>query len=421
MFSYTVKAIPGTPVDSAWSMGGTVTVANPNDFQSVTVDITDVPNVGGGATCTVTDGWAEIPAGGSVTRTYTCTLTGMPSSYTAGSNAATATVTAGSVPTAAVTSAAVPVAFTETTSVDKNVPVLDDKTVAGTSTSLGTAEWNATGTPVTFSYSVTQHPTTVGGCTAYTNTAWIDLTTATDPSASTTVQACVGTDLTVTKTGAGSFNRLYTWDIDKSLATSVPTSVVGGTSVDFPYTVAVTKTGYVDSGWTLSGQITVSNPNTWQDVTATVTDTLGLGGGASCTVTGGTNVVVPAGQSVTLDYTCTFTSQPTYTGSNTATVTWDRTAAHTATGSASTTVPVTLSLGQETNRTITVSDTQYTPATPWTLDYLTAAASTPFTYTLCRTSPRPAAARPSSTPRRSTRRARATRSPPSSAVVPTSR
>ena len=383
VFSYTVKAIPGTPVDSAWSMGGTVTVANPNDFQSVTVDITDVPNVGGGATCTVTDGvGVEIPAGGSVTRTYTCTLTGMPSSYTAGSNSATATVTAGSVPTAAVTSAAVPVAFTETTSVDKSVPVLDDKTVAGTSTSLGTAEWNATGTPVTFTYSVTQHPSAVGSCTAYTNTAWIDLTTATDPSASTTVQACVGADLTVTKTGAGSFNRLYTWDIDKSLATSVPTSVVGGTSVDFPYTVAVTKTGYVDSGWTLSGQIAVSNPNTWQDVTATVTDTLGLGGGASCTVTGGTNVVVPAGQSVTLDYTCTFTSQPAYTGSNTATVTWDRTAAHTATGSASTTVPVTLSLGQETNRTITVSDTQYTPATPWTLDYLTAADSTPFTYTL---------------------------------------
>ncbi|MBK8758261.1 MAG: hypothetical protein IPM08_14410 [Actinomycetales bacterium] len=383
VFSYTVAAIPGAPVDSAWSMGGTITVTNPNDFQPVTVDITDVPNVGGGAVCTVTDGAGVIvPAGGSASRDYTCTLTGMPSSYSAGTNTATATVTSGTVSTAAVTSSAAPVVFTEATSVDKSVTVLDDKTVPGASTSLGTADWNAAGTPVTFTYSVTQHPTAVGACTAYTNTAWIDLATASDPSASTTVQACVGANLTVSKTATGSYDRLYTWDIDKSLAAGVPTKVVGGTSVDFPYTVTVTKTGYVDSGWTLSGTITVTNPNTWQDITAEVTDTLGLGGGAACTVAGGSSVVVLRGQSVTLDYSCTFASQPAYTGSNTATVTWDAAAAHTATGSAATTVPVELTLDQSTDQAITVSDTQYTPATPWTLDYLTAADSTPFTYTL---------------------------------------
>ena len=353
VFSYTVKAIPGTPVDSAWSMGGTITVTNPNDFQSVTVNISDVPNVGGGAVCTVTDGvGVEIPAGGSVTRTYTCTTTGMPSSYTAGSNAATATVTAGAVPTAAVTSAAVPVAFTETISVDKSVGVLDDKTVAGASTSLGTAEWNATGTPVTFAYSVTQHPTTVGGCTAYTNTAWIDLATATDPSASTTVRACVGADLAVSKTATASYTRTYLWTIDKNGTSPAATLA---TSVSVPYTVDVRPNGFVDSAWSLTGTITVTNPNDWQPVTVSLADTLDLTG-LTCTVNGGTTTLtLAASQSKTVAYACT--GQPSsYTGTNTATATWDKAAAHSAKGSASGTAAVTYVMTKEVNKVITVTD-----------------------------------------------------------------
>ena len=75
------------------------------------------------------------------------------------------------------------------------------------------------------------------------------------------------------------------------------------------------------------------SPNTWQSITADVVDLTDIG--ASCTVSGGSDVVIAAGQSVPLAYSCTFASQPAYTGSNTATVTWDATAAHTATGTAS--------------------------------------------------------------------------------------
>ncbi len=106
----------------------------------------------------------------------------------------------------------------------------------------------------------------------------------------------------------------------------------GGTAM-FNYTVKVTPDGYTDSGWMLGGTIKVSNPNDWEAITANVTDS--YDGGGSCTVTGGTNVVVPAGQSVTLNYSCTFTSQPSYTGKNTATATWVAATYFTPTGTAS--------------------------------------------------------------------------------------
>jgi hypothetical protein len=40
--------------ESDWTVSGNITVANPNDWEGVTVDITDALNIGG--TCSVTDG-----------------------------------------------------------------------------------------------------------------------------------------------------------------------------------------------------------------------------------------------------------------------------------------------------------------------------------------------------------------------------
>ena len=220
IFDYTVTATPNGSVDSAWTMAGTITVTNPNDFQSITVNVTDVPSVGGGAVCTVANGTGVVLApkgqiGDSVTLNYSCTAATSPS-YTGGTNKATATVTAGVTPTASVTSAPAPITFTEGVSVDKTVNVYDDKTVSGGQNLLGQATWNAAGTPTPFTYSVTQKPTTVGSCTEYTNTAWIDLQLATDPTATAKVKACVGADLTVTKTAATTMTRTYKWSIVKS-------------------------------------------------------------------------------------------------------------------------------------------------------------------------------------------------------------
>ena len=73
-----------------------------------------------------------------------------------------------------------------------------------------------------------------------------------------------------------------------------------------------------------------------------------------------------------------------YQGTNTATATWDAAAAHTAAGSASGDAAYTLALQGETNKTVTVTDTQHDS---WTLDWATAAASTDLTYTITRTAP----------------------------------
>jgi hypothetical protein len=90
----------------------------------------------------------------------------------------------------------------------------------------------------------------------------------------------------------------------------------------------------------VDGKITVSNPNDWEDITAGVADAIDLGGGAVCTVSGGQDVLVAAGDSVTLDYKCEFTSEPGYSGLNTATATWDAAAYLTPNGSASGTADV---------------------------------------------------------------------------------
>ncbi len=364
VFDYTVTATPAGYNDSAWTMAGTITVTNPNDFQSVTVDVTDLPNVGGGATCAITDGVGVVLApkgqsGDSVTLAYTCSVPTKPD-YTDGSNTATATVTAGVTPTASVTSAAAPIAFTEGTSVDKSVDVYDDKTVSGGQTLLGSVTWNAAGTATPFTYSVTQKPTSVGSCTDYTNTAWIDLQLATDPTATKTVKACVGAALTVTKTATATFTRTYLWTIAKTTPNPAPPATLNST-LGVPYTVTVTPNGYEDSAWTTTGTITVTNPNDWEAVTVTsVTDALDSSLGGTCTVTGltATNAVLAkGGGSVTVNYSCTYSAKPSsYSGTNTATATWDAAAAFTTNGSASGQTPVNFALTKEVNKTVTVTD-----------------------------------------------------------------
>ena len=108
----------------------------------------------------------------------------------------------------------------------------------------------------------------------------------------------------------------------------------------------------------MTGTITVTNPNPVA-VPATVTDvTAGVGGGVACTVTGGIRRRSRPTAPRTFNYSCTFTSQPNYTGgTNTATATWTRNGG----GSASSTAkPVTFALGTETNKTIHVQDNKTT-------------------------------------------------------------
>ena len=360
-FSYTVTATKNGFVDSGYSMYGTITVTNPNNFQDIVATVTDMPDVGGGAACSVMDGVDVIipKSGAPVVLGFSCTFTGQPT-YTGGANTARADWSQGtySTPHGFVEGAATPVAFA-VNEVNRTVDVYDDKT-SGTPAKIGTADY--VDGPFTFSYTLDKTGVP-GTCVDFTNDAYLDLTVGTDPTASEDVTVCVGADLTVAKTVTASYDRTHRWLIDKKVAKD-RINVPSGTNAIFDYTVEAKPDGITDSGWVMEGAITVTNPNTWQDVVVDLADVTDVGGGAVCVVDtanplariASVGLAVPADGSVTVPYACTFDSEPKYTGLNTATATWDADQAFTANGSASDTKDVTFALDQETNRTVDVYD-----------------------------------------------------------------
>jgi hypothetical protein len=167
-------------------------------------------------------------------------------------------------------------------------------------------------------------PGTVPPCTSTSSVPIIgDGTTTVAPDFGNT-----GLDLTVAKTATPGFTRTYSWSIAKCAEDPNPTSCVGTpTKVDqvsgtvtFTYKATATETGFNDSGFTVSGTITVTNPNTFDVSGINVTDDDSVNGG-TCSVTSGTNVTVSAGKSALFSYTCSYSSNPTG-GTNTATATW---------------------------------------------------------------------------------------------------
>ena len=128
----------------------------------------------------------------------------------------------------------------------------------------------------------------------------------------------------------------------------------------------------------MTGAITVTNPNDWEDVTVNVADAIGNGG--TCNVNAGNPVlVVPKGGSATAHYRCTYASAPTSTEfTNTATVTWSSETYSTPTGTGSGTATGSFTTPTATtDKNITVTDVFN--GTPVTLGTLVGAESAPFT------------------------------------------
>ena len=116
----------------------------------------------------------------------------------------------------------------------------------------------------------------------------------------------------------------------RSRSTSFVRRSLPGASATFNYKVDVSKGAGVDSGWVVTGAITVSNANDW-DVAADLADSAP---GGSC-VLAQTSVTVPANDSVAVGYSCSFASGAS--GTNTATASWDSVVAQTPSGTASAT------------------------------------------------------------------------------------
>ena len=321
VFDYQVVVRAGAERPAGWALSGTVTVVNPNGAGIGAITLTDVDvttDVRGGAACTAAPPAAPVASGDDVTIPFTCTFTGQPDT----SGTVTADVRwdpAGEVP-AATTSDTSGVALTvgDGQEIDKVIQVWDDKTDPENPVLLDESlEWSE-GLVETYEYSLT-HEGVPGRCVDFTNTAWLDLDGSQDPEDSTTATVCVEQPLQPRVSGRADLARAYAWSVAKVADATQRTVDASGTAT-FTYTVTAKAGAATDSGWKLDGSVQVVNPNQYAagDVVADVTASTDLGGGSTCTVTGGQDVQIPASVdgagSVTLPIVCTFSSQPSGSG-----------------------------------------------------------------------------------------------------------
>jgi len=308
--NFTVEVTKDAGTDSDFAVSGTITVNNPNSFDVNGVAISDsLP----GGTCSVDDTSLDVAANSSASTDYTCTFDSNP-----GSGTNTATATWGDIGSPNTSSEGTDdFEFGDpTTLVNDEIDVTDTNGGSWHFTDSGSVSYDQTYTDP------------AGTCTPHENTATITQTGAND---SVTVQDCQGADLVVTKTATPSYDLKYAWTINKTVVGDSSKMVDAGQPATFSYNITVSHDTGTQSNWKVSGKITVSNPNDWEDIVADVSDSLP---GGTCSVTGGNDVNVPASGSVELDYSCTFGSNPG-SGTNTATAAWDAAAAHTPNGSAS--------------------------------------------------------------------------------------
>ncbi|MDX6642443.1 MAG: hypothetical protein QOD76_405, partial [Solirubrobacteraceae bacterium] len=128
--------------------------------------------------------------------------------------------------------------------------------------------------------------------------------------------------LVVFKNAAPAFDRSFTWGITKDVDRT-RVQQVGG-SATFNYTVTVTKSAPTDSGWQVTGLISVFNPNDADVTGVTVTDDINdTNLSDTCVVTDGINATIPALSSSDFAYTCNYSAAPALAKeTNTATATW---------------------------------------------------------------------------------------------------
>jgi uncharacterized repeat protein (TIGR01451 family) len=128
-------------------------------------------------------------------------------------------------------------------------------------------------------------------------------------------------DLTIVKTANPSYTRAYDWSITKAVDQTSITTTAG--SATFNYTVVATKSAATDSGWTVTGVITVTNPNVNSVTNVTVAEN-GVDNGGVCVLDGtGSLGTLTQMQTGSVGYTCTYATAPAFpAGTNTAQVTW---------------------------------------------------------------------------------------------------
>jgi hypothetical protein len=344
-FNYTVTVTHDSGTISNVKVTGTIDVFNPNVDSSnnplpVTIDgVTD--KLSDGTVCTVTNGGSQTLTQAHTSFSYVCDLSALPQ----GELDNTATVSwSDQVLNDGSVLGGDSADFTFKNIVFAETKVNDCATVTDTlappSSGLPTTLCSTDPSPATFTYSHTYSGDPAGTCTKHDNTATFTTTgpNASSPpvtdSKSTEVQVCVGADLVVTKDATPHFTRTYTWSIEKDLANGQnPVVDASSDPVTANYLVKLSHDNGTDSGWKVTGTVNVANPNSWEDIPFSLSDSIDNGG--SCTFDSAPPAVVPANTTVHVPYTCLYGSQPAYNTqfTNSATATWDASAAFTSDGS----------------------------------------------------------------------------------------
>ncbi len=213
---------------------------------------------------------------------------------------------------------------------NKVITVVDDKTDPVSPVTLGT--WTLGPTASTPSPTASDKSGVAGTCTDYTNIAMIEETEQSDTQK---VTVCVGKDLTVSKTAAGTFDRTVQvadrQDRGRHDAVEHRRGRHGHLQLHRQGRRR-TATPTAAGRWAARSRSTTRT--TGKTSPSDVTDAVRQGG--TCTVTEvGPDVLCPRADQSTLDYTCTFAPTGSYSGKNTATATWDAAVYFTPTGSAS--------------------------------------------------------------------------------------
>ena len=197
-----------------------------------------------------------------------------------------------------------------------------------------------------------------GTCTTYDNTAKVVATDSKESdSDDATVEVCVQQPLRLAPTAKADLAVDHAWSITKVADATQRTADANGNAT-FTYTVTARAGARTESGWRLQGEVAITNPNQYAagDVVADVTASTDLGGGAVCTVTGGSDVTVAEDSSTTLPVACTFATRPAGSGTLSVTATWDPPGAATSASVTATTQPLTFGVRSETNKTVQVVD-----------------------------------------------------------------
>jgi hypothetical protein len=280
---WTVTATAGQPTDSNLSVSGTITITNPTGGDVISEEIPATINsvsdlltqgaVDTGLTVTCPESFPfTLDAG----ETLECTYSGTPPNADAGTNTATANIDISDTETADYSgTAAVDFGVDE---VDDCVAVTDDNATPGDTgddTILDT-ELCVGDSPGVYTFSTDVGPFAIADCdtTTVTNTARTETNdSATPDSASDSVTVNCYT-LGVTKDATPSFNRNFTWTVDKSVS---PTSIDmfnGAPAEDVSWTITPHRSAPSDSGYAVSGSITITNPAPMVADDVSVTDAM---------------------------------------------------------------------------------------------------------------------------------------------------